>query len=331
MSEPIEVADGCLIASSLPSSASGVERVGPPLAEISTRDKPWDKHRGNADRIESYYHSTAEFRDYAQRVSLCSQLLEFKLTPDASVGEYKLKLASSRFCRVRHCPVCQWRRSLMWKAKAYKVLPKIIEAYPHRRWLFVTLTVKNCPITELRSQLQIMNKAFQRMVQRKGWPAEGWLRSTEVTRGRDGSAHPHFHCLLMVPPVYFSGKGYMKQAEWVALWRDCLRIDYNPIMDVQAVKQGHKPMELVPEILKYCTKESDLTTDRDWFLELTRQMHKTRAIATGGVLKEYLKELEQEPEDLIHTDEDQGDGEVDEGSLWFGWKRPEKRYRMVGH
>jgi hypothetical protein len=29
-------------------------------------------------------------------------------------------LSASRFCRVRTCPVCQWRRSLMWKAKAYQ-------------------------------------------------------------------------------------------------------------------------------------------------------------------------------------------------------------------
>lgn len=328
MSAPSQGADANLYAFSVPAPQPSEQgTLAPALGEISERDKPWDKHRGNADRVQTFYSTADEFQAYSQRVSLCSQLLEFKLTPEASAGEYKLKLASSRFCRVRHCPVCQWRRSLMWKAKAYKVLPKIVEQYPGHRWLFVTLTVKNCQITDLKSTLQGMNRAFQRMAQRKLWPADGWLRSTEVTRGRDGSAHPHFHCLLMVPPVYFSGKGYMKQADWVKLWRDCLRLDYNPIMDVRAVKNGRQPTELIPELLKYCTKESDLVADRDWFLELTRQLHKTRAIATGGVLKEYLQELEQEPEDLI------GEGDepesVDEGSLYFGWKQWEKKYRMV--
>ncbi len=85
-------------------------------------------------------------------------------------------------------------------------------------------------------------------------------------------------------------------------------------------------MELIPELLKYCTKESDLTADREWFLELTRQMHKMRAIATGGVLKNYLKELEREPDDLIG----EGDsGEVDEGHLYFEWKRKVKKYKLV--
>jgi hypothetical protein len=86
-------------------------------------------------------------------------------------------------------------------------------------------------------------------------------------------------------------------------------------------------MQLIPELLKYCVKESDLVADREWFLELTRQMIKLRCIATGGVLKEYLKALEQEPEDLIGESEDPD--EVDEGSLYFGWKPTQRKYRLV--
>lgn len=214
----------------------------------------------------------------------------------------------------------------MWKAKAYQVLPKIVEAYPTSRWLFLTLTVQNCPIDELRTTLQWMNQSYQRMVQRKVWPATGWLRSTEVTRSKNGSAHPHFHCLLMVPASYF-GLDYMKQADWVDLWKKCLRVDYQPILDVRAVKRGKQPMALVPELLKYCTKESDMVADREWFLELTRQMHKMRCVTTGGVLKAYLRELEQDPEDLI-GESDEPD-QVDEGSLYFGWRRLQQKYRLV--
>jgi hypothetical protein len=56
-------------------------------------------------------------------------------------------------------------------------------------------------------------------------------------------------------------------------------------------------------------------------------MHKMRAVATGGVLKEYLKELEEEPEDLIG--ESESPEAQEDSSLYFGWKRQEKRYRMV--
>ena len=296
------------------------------LQEISPRDKPWDKHRSNADKASNHYRGNEDFDKYATRIDFCSQLLNFKMV--AEEHEYKLKLDTARFCRVRHCPVCQWRRSLMWKAKAFKILPMVVEAYPKHRWLFLTLTVRNCKITELKDTLQWLNKSWQRMSQRKKFPAIGWIRSTEVTRGRDGSAHPHFHCLLLVKPSYF-GKYYMRQKDWVELWRSCLRIDYNPVLDIRPVKQGRQPMELVPEILKYCVKESDLVADREWFLELTRQMHKMRTVATGGVLKEYLKQLEQEPEDLIGKDETKTEDEVDEGNLCAKWFYRDKKYKIV--
>jgi plasmid rolling circle replication initiator protein Rep len=294
------------------------------LSSFSPRDKPWDKHRANVDRAAKHY-AGSEFQSYAERMSFCSELLDFKLVPGEE--SYSLKLSAARFCRVRHCPVCQWRRSLMWKAKAYKVLPQIVEKYPKHRWLFLTLTQRNCKITELRQVLGDMNKAFQRLIQLKAFPAIGWLRSTEVTRGKDGSAHPHFHCLLMVPTSYF-GRDYIKQDEWVAMWKQSMRLDYNPILDVQAVKSGSQPTSLVPELLKYCVKESDLVADREWFLELTKQLHKMRAIATGGILKEYLKVLENEPEDLIGKDEE-NPIEVDEGHLYFGWKRSDKKYKLI--
>ena len=233
MSENVSDADGAIF--SLPSTPDSSNSTPVALSDVSPKDKPWDKHRSNADKVAALYASGGdEFRNYADRVTFCSELLGFGL----ALGEadtLQLKLRSARFCRVRHCPVCQWRRSLMWKARAYKVLPKIVEAYPTHRWLFLTLTQKNVPITELRQTLVAMNRAFQRLSQLKIFPAVGWLRSTEVTKGKNGTAHPHFHCLLMVPASYF-GRGYIKQSEWVGMWRKSLRVDYNPVIDVQSVK-----------------------------------------------------------------------------------------------
>ena len=290
------------------------------LSEVSPEDKPWNKHRKNADITESYYFGS-DFDKYAERMGFCSLLLEFgfNTTEDNTL---KLKLWSAKFCRVRHCPVCQWRRSLCWKAKMYNVLPQIVEKYPTHRWLFLTITQRHVPIAELRRTLVEMNKGWQRLIKRKSFPAVGWMRSTEVTRSENGYAHQHYHCLLMVKPGYFN-VGYMKQPEWSALWRDVMRLDYDPIIDIRAVRAGTSPTALVPELAKYMTKESDLVADREWFLELTKQLHKMRAIATGGILKEYLRDMPEEPEDLIGPD---GDGlDEDFGRLLFGWRSQEKK------
>jgi plasmid rolling circle replication initiator protein Rep len=293
-----------------------------PLAQVSERDAVWDEHRHNTERVASLYFGT-EYTDYARRMQFCSELLTFKLTTEGG-----LKLSSSRFCRVRFCPVCQWRRSLMWKAKAHQALPNVVEAYPNSRWLFLTLTIRNCPVTELRSTVQQMNRAWTRLTQLKAWPAQGWIKSLEVTRGRDGSAHPHFHVLVMVPSYYFSGKTYISHDKWVQMWQKSLRIDYTPQVSVSAVKKDLQPQQIIPEILKYQTKESDLLADREWLVELTTQLHKTKAVAVGGVLKDYLGDIEQEPEDLI------GEGDspeaVSEVELYFGWRSKVRKYLMQG-
>ncbi|MFN6470824.1 MAG: protein rep [Nostoc sp. SerVER01] len=298
------------------------------LSNVAPIGKTWDKHRANADKVFQYYAKADEhcLQQYAQRVKICSELLEFQLLPEESEGILNLKLSDARFCRVRHCPVCQWRRSLMWKARAYKILPQVVTDYPKYRWLFVTLTVKNCQIQELRENLDSINKAFKRLTELKVWPAKGWVKSIEVTKAKNGiSAHPHLHILAMVPPSYFS-HGYLSHAKWVALWQQCLRIDYQPVIHISAIAKHHNPSLLIPEILKYQVKESDLVGDREWFLELTRQLHKSRAIAVGGILRHYMRELEEKNQDLINESEETD--EVDGESLFFRWERKLQRFNI---
>ena len=40
----------------------------------------------------------------------------------------------------------------------------------------------------------------------------------------------------MVQPSWFKGKNYVKHERWVELWRDCLRVNYEPNIDIRAVK-----------------------------------------------------------------------------------------------
>jgi hypothetical protein len=110
------------------------------------------------------------------------------------------------------------------------------------------------------------------------------------------------------------------------MWRQSLRVDYKPVLDVQALNPKDSLVGLLAEVIKYSVKESDLTADKEWLLELTRQMHRIKAIAVGGILREYMQELEQEPTDLIGKDEE---GEVDEGHLYFGWKKKFKKYNLI--
>lgn len=318
---------GTSAASSLPNSHDSTNNT-PALSDLSEKDVPWEGHRANSDRVAGHYNGT-EFQRYADRINACSQWLDFRLVPEAAEGIYKLKLASVRLCHCRQCLVCSWRKSLAYKSRAYKVLPQVVADYPTARYLFLTLTVKNCAITDLRETLKWMNQSFARMTKLKNWSALGYLRTTEVTKGRDGvSAHPHFHLLVMVKASYFS-RNYVRHDEWAEMWRKVLKADYKPIIDVQALKFESSPVALLAEIVKYQVKPNDLVlSDKLWFIELTKQLHYTKSVVFGGVFKEYFRELEKEvtTEEMIGND---GENEVDEGHLHFNWRRKEKKYRMV--
>ena len=316
-----------IVASSFDESTRAV-----PLSELSPdRDKPWDKHRASSDTIARYYRGT-EHQRYAERISFCSEMLDFKLVPNPT-GVYQLKLSSARFCRVRTCVVCTWRKSLMYRARAFKAIPPLIQDYPKLRFLFLTLTLKNCDITELRATITHLNQSFARLTKLKAWPGVGYLKSVEVTRGRNGSAHPHLHVLVGVEPSYF-GRNYVKQAEWVKLWRQSLKVDYNPMLDVQALKSNDSLVELLTEVIKYQVKPNDLLfADRQWFLEYTKQIHRTQAISFGGLFRQYFKDFDREAteDDLLGLTDDSDDSEVDEGHLFFGWRRIEKKYRLIAN
>ena len=297
------------------------------LSEVSPHDKPWSKHRHESDQIQEHYEGVYE--RYAERISECSQLLDFRLVP--SEESYRLKLSSTRLCHVRTCQVCAWRRSLMYKARAYKALPAFIEDHPKARYIFMTLTCKNCEISDLRKTISHLNKSFARLTKLKLWPGIGYLKTVEVTRGLDRiSAHPHLHILVALEPSYYA-RHYIKKKRWIDLWQKSLRVDYRPILDIQTIKAEKSPLGLLAELIKYQTKPNDLIfADKEWLLEYTKQIHGTKAFALGGEFKKYFKEMgkEETDEEMIGND---GEGELDEGHLLFGWKRRECKYRMVSY
>lgn len=309
------------------------------LTDLSPTELTWDEHRANAEDMAILYNRDLDFIKYADRINGCSGYLKFGVNPDQG----KLVLKEVWFCRVRHCPVCQWRRSLRMRAMVYQNIEKIMSDYPSHRWIFLTLTVKNPHVTDLRSTIQEMNKGWQRLIQTKRFRdvVDGFIRTTEVTRpkkvGQEMDAHPHFHAMLLVKSTYFKGTNYIKQSEWVEMWVKAMRLDYFPQVNVQAVKPNkRKTLEqnqaalhnAILETFKYSVKPSDMLAHDDqgaWLHEITKQTHRLRFISDGGVLKGLLKpEDEISNEEMISTTEEQV--ETDETRIGFSYLPTYRRY-----
>lgn len=303
--------------------------------EYYTKENFWDEHKKNADYLSDLYSKNSNFINYSQRTKYCSEFLTYTNNFDPKTGELTKKLTGACFCRVRLCPVCMWRRSLMWQARFYDAIPKIMSTYKDYRFLFLTLTIKNCNVSDLSKTLKLMNDSFRKMLKYKRISSvfEGWLKTTEITRNeKTNEAHPHFHLLVMVRPSYFK-KNYIKQIEFIEMWQKALKINYLPNVDIRTVKNKHNNKDdlttAVSELLKYSVKEGDLLADPKFLYVLTDEIYKKRFISSGGILKDILKLEKEETEAELLNDEQLEEIEnleLEDDALIFSFNRNFKKY-----
>lgn len=244
----------------------------------------------------------------AMRLADCGTYLEF--VRYVSLG--KRKLFRANFCKCRLCPICMKRRSKKIYGQTSKVMDVASKKY---EFLFLTLTVKNCEGEDLKATLDMMFQAWTKLFRRKQvrQAIKGWFRGLEVTHNEEEDTyHPHFHVILTVDKKYFKGRNYIKQDEYKELWRDCLGVDYDPIVDIRRFRASNKKelAKSLAEAAKYTVKDTDILkvdlelTDRILDI-LDEALAHRRLTAFGGVLKDIHKDLnldDAENGDLINTD-----------------------------
>lgn len=262
------------------------------------------------DIVEKYQYFN---KSKAQDMIDCGRILFFNKQQHIVDQSTRLKLEEMYTCKDRFCPFCTWRRARKLAIQSYSTL-EAIEAFEPVRYLFLTLTIKNPRTDVLRNSVREMMEGFRRlfMYKRVRSSTLGYLRALEVHPQKDKPefSHPHFHVLLIVPSKYFQigSDLYINQKEWQQLWKKAMKLDYNPSVDVRAIKPKNDNYDalasVVAETCKYPVKSTDLTSlSQDYFELFVTQLKGTRNLGYGGIFKEYRKLLQLddvEDGDLIH-------------------------------
>lgn len=276
----------------------------------SGKEIDWEgKKLKNLELAESYKRLGLK---KAYRVEECGTLLSFKI-----IDEDLKKLFKANFCKDRLCPMCIWRRSMKIFGQVSKVMDRALEDKEYR-FLFLTLTVKNCIGEKLSSEIDRMFNSLKLLFKRKEVKGIviGYFRGLEVTYNEEcDTYHPHFHIILMVNKSYFKKSDkYLTQKDWTNLWKDCLKVDYTPIVNVKAFKTASKEQtrKSICEVAKYTVKDNDYLfedikmTDNTVAI-LNNALKGRRLIAFGKEFRKIHKELnldDAEKGDLINTDVD---------------------------
>ena len=313
-----------------------------PFKDVTKTGKvrPWkEKKTSNVSYAEIL--QILEFKK-AKNVGECGQILEFKPT---DLGY--LKLYRAWFCKSKLCPICNWRRSMKNSAQTQKIVESVVSDKPKARWLFLTLTVKNVSDGEsLKESLSQMTKAFNKMVKYKKVKENliGFMRNIEVTVNQEtGFYNQHMHVLLCVENQYFKNKNnYITQKEWKSFFLNALKINYDPVVDVRAIKsnkKGDSDIEsAVKETSKYSVKSADYLTENEKrnleiVYDLEKGLYNKRMISYGGLLKEKHKLLnldDVEDGDLINTSDSEEISESEEqaNSIVAIWNYQKQNYYL---
>lgn len=288
------------------------------------KERPWKLHKQENLQLVKIYKTARE-----KNINLItdSRLFDFEHCADtllfAENAEGKKKLKSANFCRLRLCPMCQWRRSLKMFGQVQTITDKILERDKSTRFLFATFTVKNVDAENLETCINILNNKFLYLVSKNKTfaPAKklkqnllGYLKAVEVTYNtKDKTYHPHLHVIFAVKSTFFKNKqNYMTKKEWIELWQQALGVDYKPQTDIRAIKSG--TAKAVAEVAKYPVKTAPiLSLPDDEAVEvlktLTLSLNKKRFVSYGGIFKTVKQELKlvdiETDKDLINVDIEQ--------------------------
>lgn len=305
------------------------------------KDNNWKERKKDNLNLADSYKRLGEKKYY--RVIDCSTFLEFGVTKTSS-----LKLLQANFCKVRLCPMCAWRRSLKIFGQVSKVMDQVEKNYNYK-YIFLTLTVKNCYSEDLKDTLDLMTKSFNKLSERKAFKKaiKGYFRSLEITYNKeDNTYHPHFHLILAVNKSYFTDKDYyLSQENWTRLWKESLQVDYKPVVDVRRVKSKDKNFsKVIAETAKYTVKSEDfLIKKEDGKIDepltdevvatLDKALHRKRLVSFGFLFKDIHRQLkldDAENGDLKKTDnEDELRDDLTDIILRYQWNIGIKNYKLV--
>ena len=278
------------------------------------QEKNFKKHKLRTIPVCDKYMSFNEKK--ANQILSCGEDLYFHLKEHVQTKERKLKLAEMYTCKDRFCPFCNWRRQMKYSKLIYEYLNKLQEQ-KKLRYIFLTLTVKNCNIDDLRATIQHMNRSFNRMTKTVKWKNSilGFLRVLEYTVQKDDNnmIHPHFHILLAVEPQYFDTKKnkYLTKNDFSQMWQKALKVDYEPVVDIRIIKPNFKKnrsadASIIAEMCKYPLKDTDISKIEN-FEKFVLQLKNIRNINAGGILKGILKGTDKIDNDLIHIADENKD------------------------
>lgn len=247
-------------------------------------------------RLEHIYQYLERY-DKAYNAHKCGTYLEFELKYGQTIDKKKLRRINS--CKQRLCTYCSWRKSLRIYTNIRKCFDEILRRDKGKktertsRFIFMTLTTRNCSLEGLNNEVNLQLKGFDKLRRYKAFKNafKGFIRALEVVIDREplitpnmylqdeerkayydnlglgiGDENPnymmcnvHIHVLLHTTYDIYQGNNYITKDKLISLWKRACNLNYDPRVDIRSFKaknREEKGKELA-EMAKYTVKPKD--------------------------------------------------------------------------
>jgi plasmid rolling circle replication initiator protein Rep len=256
------------------------------------------KRKKGAEILAFAYGKTnlPEREKKAVKLRLCGKTIGYSEDPH----DEKYVLVSVIRCSLRLCPSCSWKRAKQVFQNVYRIITD--KEFSEKRFIFLTLTVKNCGGGSLESEIGRLLSAWQKLTanERQAFRRSfaGTFRALEVTYNPlKKKYHPHLHAMAAVDPGYFkkSNPDYISQAGLRELWRKACGLNYPPHCWIERVWNSTKKQ--VAEVAKYTVKSADYLSRPEVVQVLDPALRNKRLVAYGGLFKTVKAKLNLPDED----------------------------------
>lgn len=307
-------------------------------SEIPTiNTEKWVEKQPMKDKIAKKLYKCG-LKERADRMNNCANVLEYVYCKNCG----KVHIKRANLCRDRFCPICSWRLSLQRVGEMQRLVDTLQNGYPELTYSLVTLTVKNCEVSDFSDTLQKMSKAWNLAISQRGLRPRifGWARSTELTYNKaTHQLHPHYHIITAwhSDQDRQSCEDAIKDAWISASQRDGLIADIKA-QDARSIASGHeteveKVLKATVEVFKYAVKTNDMDTmPVKEFKVLAEQFASKRTCDFGGKFRELKKALKMEMDKVEDDDIQIGIcrdcGAIGVSDILLKWSFGERAYKL---
>lgn len=329
--EPYLTAESCYISENDFTISDGICQEFSEKNELKQKFAP---KRQLSEKLSASF-SRLEMDKRSERVAECGTFLEFahEMTANGDFAE-KGKLYLANFCRDRLCPMCSWRRSYKIFGQISQIMQFIGKEYD---FLFLTLTIPNVNASELPQTLKELQQGWNKLKHRKRFrtAVKGYFKALEITYNkRSETYHPHYHIVLAVYKSYFTSRDYIKQQEWLQMWRECMSDDRITQVDIRRAKNKHTAeaeqasadlSSAIAEIAKYAVKlDEDMLLNDEVIRVLATTLHGKRLCefdgkGAFGLARSKLQLDDAEDGDLVHIDGEKIEPNIALLIVRYGW------------